>query len=100
MISEESLRIMADSYAAMNHREEWSRILIAWARTFEHRWVNEKIVHPLPLQESKERRKVLNQGHLFMAWHYHVVVLEGDVSKCQSCRLGHSGHDGWQIPFK
>jgi hypothetical protein len=102
MISEELLSIMADSYAAMNDRNEWSRILLAFARTFEHRWVNERIIHPLPIVESRARRKILNQSHRFMAWHYHMIVLGGGYAAtqlCAACRNGYSGHNGWQDPF-
>lgn len=99
MISQESIDMMAASYAAMNDREDWSRILTTYRRSFEHRWVNERIVHPLPIEESRSRRLILNQAYRFMGWHYHMVVLEGDLDQCSACRYDYSGHASWRDPF-
>lgn len=99
MVSEESLNVIAKAYNAMSDRDNWSRIIRSYARTFEHRWVNERIVHPLPIEESRSRRVVLNQCFAFMAWHYHMAHLEGDVTRCQACRSDYSGHAVWRNPF-
>lgn len=99
MISDESIQIMSASYEVLNNRDDWSRIISTFARAFEHRWINERIVHPLPIEKSRACRQILNASYRFMAWHYHHVVLAGELERCPSCVYDYSGHRGWHKPF-
>lgn len=81
MIEQASIEFLEASYEAINSRQNWSRILFRYAR------------NRLPITfEYRDRLPVTNYGYFFMSRHYHVIVLEGDLTKCSACRYGYSGH--------
>lgn len=83
MYSQESFNVMAASYAAMNDREDWSRIGSSFLRSFTYRWVAGRIVHPLSVEESRARRRIMDQYYRFMGWHYHHVFIASE--SCLAC---------------
>lgn len=63
MLSEEVGEAMGSAYSW----ESMGECLERWRRTFQYRWVNGRIWHPLPYQESHRRSLILYEGYRFLA---------------------------------
>jgi hypothetical protein len=69
-----------DALACANDWNDWSRQLGAWRRSFSYRWVNEHIVYPLPLEETRRRAAILAFSLRFMSAYYHWKKLYLEVA--------------------
>lgn len=55
------------AYAEMNDKNNLSRIIRSWRRTYEYYWSRGQIIFPLPIQETVSRKKITISAQQFMS---------------------------------
>lgn len=73
-----------EAWSQVNDREDWQRILLAWARTYNYYWSNDHMHFPLGAQESNSRRAITDEGYRFMAAHYNYTPYRGVIRQGDS----------------
>lgn len=56
--------------AAMGAAYSWESMcaqLTCWHKTFQYRWIGKHIVHPLSIEETAARQRILDAGFKFVA---------------------------------